>query len=102
MATIEQYEKLSIRERQQRYFSEEFKRKKVSEIDKNLVTIGEVSREYQVSRASVYRWIYQYSHMQKKGIRQVIEAKSDTRKLQLLKEQIKELERVVGQKQLQI
>jgi transposase len=102
MATKEEYEKLTIRERQQRYFSEEFKRRKVGDIDKNLITVAEVCREYQVSSTAVYRWIYKYSYMRKKGIRQVVEAKSDTRKLQLLKEQIKDLERVVGQKQLQI
>lgn len=102
MATKEQYEKLTRKERQQRYFSEEFKRKKVGEIDKNVTTVREVCREYQVSGTAVYQWIYKYSYMRKKGIRQVIEPKSDTRKLQLLKEQIKELEQVVGQKQLRI
>jgi hypothetical protein len=40
--------------------------------------------------------------MRKKGVKQIIEAKSDTRKIQHLKEQIKELERVIGQKQLLI
>jgi len=102
MATKEQYEKLTRRERQRRYFSEEFKRKKVAEIEKNLTTVAEVSREYQVNRSAVYHWIYKYSYMRKKGVRQVIESKSDTGKLQLLKEQIRELEQVVGQKQLQI
>ena len=102
MATREQYENLTSRERRNRYFSEAFKRKKVGEIDKNLVTVSEVCREYQVSSTAVYQWIYKYSHMRKKGVKQVVEAKSDTRKLQLLKEQIKELERSVGQKQLQI
>jgi hypothetical protein len=40
--------------------------------------------------------------MAKKQVRQVVEAKSDTKKIQLLEERIKELERVVGQKQLLI
>ena len=40
--------------------------------------------------------------MRKKGLKQVVEAKSDTRKLLLLKEQIKELERTIGQKQIKI
>jgi len=38
----------------------------------------------------------------KKGEKQVVESKSDTRKLAALKERIKELERIVGQKQLRI
>jgi hypothetical protein len=40
--------------------------------------------------------------MAKKEHRQVIEPKSDTRRIKLLEERIKELERVVGQKQLLI
>jgi len=38
--------------------------------------------------------------MAKKNVRQVVEAKSDTKKIQALEEKIKELERLVGQKQI--
>jgi hypothetical protein len=38
--------------------------------------------------------------MRKKGVKQVVEAKSDTRKILALQEQIKELQRVVGEKQI--
>ncbi|MCF8297646.1 MAG: transposase [Saprospiraceae bacterium] len=102
MATTETYKKLTVQERQNRYFSEEFRRKKVREIERNITTIAEVCREYQVSGTSVRKWLYKYSAMRKKGIKQVIEAKSDTRKLQQLKDQIKELEQIIGQKQLLI
>ena len=90
------------RARFSRYFSEDFKRQKVREIERNQVSIGELSKEYQVSRTSIYRWLFKYSKMIKKAERQVVERKSDTRKIQELKERIKELERVVGQKQLLI
>jgi tmRNA-binding protein len=40
--------------------------------------------------------------MRKKKEKQVVETDSDTRKLLLLKEQIKELERTIGQKQIKI
>ena len=40
--------------------------------------------------------------MAKKQQKQVVEAKSDTRKIQMLEERIKELERAVGQKQMLI
>lgn len=102
MATIEVYKKLTVQERQNRYFSEEFRRKKVREIERNISTISEVCREYQVSDTAVRKWLYKYSAMRKKGIKQVVEAKSDTRKLQQLKEHVKELERILGQKQLLI
>lgn len=102
MATIQKYEKLSSQERQNRYFSEDFKRKKVREIERDITSIAEICREYQVSNTAVYKWIYKYSNMRKKGVKQVIEARSDTRRIQQLKEQLKELERVIGQKQLLI
>lgn len=85
-----------------RYFSEDFKRKKVREIEKNLTTVTQISREYEVSSVAVYKWIYKYSMNMKKGVKQVVEAKSDTVKIQHLKEQIKELEQIVGQKQILI
>lgn len=85
-----------------RYFSEDFKKKRVNELEKNLVSVLDICRTYKVSRTSVYKWVYKYSAMAKQQVRQVVEAKSDTRKIQLLEERIKELERIVGQKQLLI
>jgi transposase-like protein len=102
MANLKEYEKLTVKERQNRYFSEDFKRKKVSEVDRNLITIAELCREHQVSSAAVYKWIYAYSTMRKKGLKQVIEAKSDSRKLLALREEIKELERIIGEKQIKL
>lgn len=83
-----------------RYFSDEFKKKKVRELENNLATVADICKTYSVSRTSVYRWIYKYSVMAKKQVKQVVEAKSDTKKIKALKDRIKELERVVGQKQL--
>lgn len=85
-----------------RYFSEEFKRRKVQEIEENRSTVSEISRQYRVSTTAVYKWVYKYSQYMKKGVRQVVEAKSDTLMIRRLKERIEELERVVGQKQLHI
>ena len=102
MANLKDYEKLTMRERNNRYFSEDLKSKKVSEIERNLVSVADVCREYQVSRTAVYKWIYQYSRMRKKGERQVVESKSDTLNIKALKEQIKELERIVGEKQIKV
>ena len=83
-----------------RSFSEEFKRKKVRELERNIATIGDICKTYSVSRTSVYRWIYKYSVMAKKQVKQVVEAKSDTQKIKALEERVRELERIVGQKQL--
>jgi len=102
MANLKAYEKMTVRERLNRYFSEDFKRQKVSEIDRNLIRVSDLCREYQVSGAAVYRWIYKYSRMRKKGVKQVVERQSDSKKLQYLQEQVKELERIIGEKQIKL
>jgi transposase-like protein len=86
----------------QRYFSDDFKRKKIRELERNITSIPDICKTYSVSRSSVYKWIYKYSIMAKKQVKQVVEAKSDTQTIKALKERIKELERVIGQKQLLI
>jgi len=102
MAKLEQLEELTTQERQYRYFSEDFKRKKVLEIERGLTSIGEIKRQYQVSGTAIYKWIYKYSMGKEKGERMVLESKSDTVKIKLLKEQVAQLERLVGQKQIKI
>jgi len=89
-----------LRSRQNRYFSEDIKKKIVRDLEKNLATVTDITKVYKVSRTSVYRWIYKYSSMAKKQHKQVIESKSDTQRIKLLEDRIKELERAVGQKQL--
>lgn len=85
-----------------RYFSESFKRKKVQEIEKNICTVTELSREYEVSKTAIYKWLDKYSRNRKRGVKQIVEAVSDTRKIQELKARIKDLEQMVGQKQFEI
>ena len=85
-----------------RYFSEDFKKKKVAELDKKVITIAEICKQYAVSTTAVYKWIYKYSLMRKKAIKMVIEAESDTARIQALKQHISELEQLLGQKQFEV
>ena len=85
-----------------RYFSTDFKKKRVQELENNLATVSDICKAHKVSRTSVYRWLYNYSNMAKKQVRQVVESKSDTKKIQFMESRIKELERIVGQKQILI
>lgn len=101
MAKVEDFSKLE-HQRINRYFSESFKRKKVQEIEKNISTVLEVSREYEVSQTAVYKWLNKYSRNRKRGVKQVVELMSDTRKIQDLKVRIRELEQMLGQKQFEI
>jgi transposase len=102
MATISEYEKLTVNERQKRFFNETFKKSKVSEIERNILSIAELCKEHQVSRTAVYKWIYKYSLMRKQENRQLIEPESETRKVLLLKQEVSELQRVIGEKQLKM
>ena len=85
-----------------RHFSESFKQDIVKQIEQNLITVTQVSREHKVTRSAVYKWIYKYSKFLKKSYKYVVEPDSDTKKIEYLRERIKELERTVGQKQLQL
>jgi hypothetical protein len=93
---------LKVEQRQTRYFSESFKKKKVEELDKKLTTVLDICNVYEVSTTAVYKWIYKYSLMRKKSIKMVVEPLSDTVKIKALKEHINELEQMLGRKQFEI
>jgi transposase len=88
--------------RNTRYFSEEFKRKKVKELDKRITSIADICKEYDVSNTAVYKWVYKYSLMRKKGVKMVVEPESDTARIKALKQHISELEQLLGKKQFEI
>ena len=94
--------KLSTRQRQYRRFSEEFKRKKVHEIELGLVRISELCKQYQVTAAAVYKWLAVFGIGKNTPDRLIMESKSDTQELLRLRQRIAELERLVGQKQIQL
>lgn len=100
MANLEEFR--ARRSRQNRYFSESFRKQKVREIERNLTTVREVSKQYEVSTTAIYKWLYKYSKLYERGYKQVIEPMSDTRKIKALQEKVKELEQLVGQKQIKL
>ena len=95
-------EKLTNEERKRRRFSESFKRKKVQEIESGQTKISEICRVYQIRKQSVYKWLQKYGSMQQKKERLIIETESDTLKVIELQKRVAELERIIGQKQIEI
>jgi len=85
-----------------RIFSEDFKRTCVKEYETGQFTVKELSKLYQIQRILIYRWIYKYSAYNKRKIKVVEMADSSKKKLKELHQKIEELERIVGQKQLNI
>lgn len=85
-----------------RQFSEAFRREKVKEIEKKQITVGQLSRIYAVSRQAIYYWINQYSSMKTKRERVVIEKESEGYKTMQLLKKVSELERIIGQKEVEL
>lgn len=85
-----------------RVFSEDFKKGKVKELVEKRITVSRLGRLYGVSRSAVYKWIFKYSPHQEKKVKLVVEMESESHKTMHLQQQVAELERIVGQKQLEI
>lgn len=88
--------------RKQRVYSMEFKNQIVKEFESGKFSVLELEKLYGVTNASIYQWIYKLSTFNNKGYR-VIEMKdSAQKKVKDLENKIKELERMVGMKQIKI
>jgi len=83
-------------------YSEAFKVSRVREYDSGKFTALELSRLYGFSQACMYRWIAKYSKLAKHKILIVEERESASKKLAEYEKRIKELERLVGRKQIKL
>lgn len=94
--------KVKLEIKQRRCFSEEFKKTKVKELIEKRITIAQLSKLYEVSAVAIYKWLYKYSpcHQQKSIL--VVQMQSEAYKTQMLLSRLAELERTIGQKQLEI
>ena len=88
--------------RTNRTFSEEFKKSKVKELIKKQVTVSQLSRLYGVTRTAVYKWLYRYSADYERKSTLVVQMESESYKTERLQQLVAELERTIGQKQLEI
>jgi transposase-like protein len=93
---------LTLRERCRRTFSETFKRDKVREIESGQTRISTICKQYSVSDTAVRRWLRKFGFQNQPQERLIIETMSDTLALKTLRERLAELERLVGQKQVEV
>lgn len=93
-------QKLEIREH--RIFSEPLKRQIVKDLVNKRHTMKQVMLEHQVSQTTVYRWLYKYSAAHQQKCTLVVQMKSEEQMKYELQQRVAELERAVGQKQLEI
>lgn len=85
-----------------RQFSEQIRKKVVSEFRSGKHTVIELADLYHVSTTSIYRWIHKYSPADSPGINVVEMAESSDQKLKDLQQKIADLERALGQKQIKV
>jgi transposase len=88
--------------RQQRMFSMEIRRQTVRDIESGKCSVSQAADELQVSFQSIYKWIHKFSRYLKKNRRMVVEDKSEAYRSQELASKIKELEAIIGRKQMEI
>lgn len=88
--------------KKKRRYSEEFKRRIVSEFESGKYSVSGLEMIYGIGNPSIYSWIYKYSSYNEKGYRIMEMKKSSTSKLREMERRIKDLEQMVGQKQIKI
>ena len=90
----------SIRKR--RKYSEEFKKRIVADFESGKYSVPQLERLHGVGNPTIYRWIYKFSTFNEKGFRIVEMKDSSSKKMKDLEARVKELESVVGRKQIMI
>lgn len=95
--------KSTIREiRKQRVYSKEFKQELVDLFESGKFSVPQLQKLYGVANNTIYQWIYKQSTFNKKGYRVIEMKQSSSAKLKELEQKVKELETIVGQKQIKI
>ena len=84
-----------------RTFSAAFKREKVDLLDYGKITVKELSTLYEVSPTAIYKWKKKYSKLERSE-RVVVEKISESNKNVELLNRVRDLERVIGKKQLEL
>ena len=85
-----------------RIYSEEFKREIVNDFESGRFSVLQLKKLHSISDVTIYKWIYKFSTFNEKGSRVVEKKNSSLEKLKTLEARVKELEGIVGRKQIAI
>jgi transposase len=88
--------------RKKRAFSKEYQQELVRLFEQGKFSVPQLSKLYGIHISVIYRWIYKYSQFNEPGYRVIEMKQSSTAKLKAMEQRIKELEKIVGQKQIKI
>ena len=93
--------KLVLNGNRNRYFSEAFRKAKAEAIFHGKLSIKDAVALYGVSRTTIYKWLHLYTTVEK-NTKTVLQMDSEEQRTKELLIKVAELERVIGQKQLEI
>lgn len=85
-----------------RRYSTDFKKAIVKDYESGQYSILQLARLHKIPHQLIYNWVYKFSIFSEKSYRIIEMKESTTKKLKELKAKVKELERMVGQKQIKI
>lgn len=85
-----------------RRYSEEFKKSLVSDYESGKFSVLQLERLHGVANPSIYSWIHKYSTFNEEGYRVVEKKNSSMSKVKELEKKVKELEAMLGRKQIKI
>jgi len=77
-------------------------RRIVADFESGKFSVPQLEKLHGICNNSIYNWIYKFSTFNERGYRILEMKKSTTSKVKDLEKRIKDLERVVGQKQIKI
>jgi transposase-like protein len=85
-----------------RRYTDDFRRSLVSDFESGNYSVPQLEKLHNIPNGTIYNWIYKFSIFNEKGIRVVEMKQSSSLKLKELVQKVKDLERIVGQKQIKI
>ena len=88
--------------KRRRVFSEDLRKKIVSDIEKGKASVLSASRQYDVSQQTIYNWLSKYSRYLQSNVTLVMQMQSEGYKSKELEKRIAELEAALGRKQMEI
>jgi transposase len=88
--------------RKHRKYSIEFKKRIVTDFENGKFSVPQLERLHGVRNSLIYSWIYKFSTFNEHGFRVVEMKDSSNKKMKELEARLKELESVVGRKQIKI
>ncbi|MBA6153417.1 transposase [Gelidibacter maritimus] len=88
--------------KKQRIYSDEFKLQIVKDFESGEFSVTQLEKLHNISNVSIYKWIHKFSTFNEKGSRIVEMKNSSTQKMKEQQARIKELEAIVGRKQIKI